>query len=137
MSQGQIEALDHHASDELKAIYLPKLMAGEWNATMNLTEAQAGSDVGAIRSRAEPNGDGTYAVSGQKIYISWGDNDFTDNTVHLVLARLPDAPKGRRGSACFSCPSACRMRMGMPASRMRSRSCRWNTSWACMAARPA
>jgi acyl-CoA dehydrogenase len=64
MSQGQIEALDHHASDELKAIYLPKLISGEWNATMNLTEAQAGSDVGAIRSRAEPNGDGTYAVSG-------------------------------------------------------------------------
>jgi acyl-CoA dehydrogenase len=104
MSQGQIEALDHHASDELKAIYLPKLISGEWNATMNLTEAQAGSDVGAIRSRAEPNGDGTYAVSGQKIYISWGDNDFTDNTVHLVLARLPDAPKGTKGISLFLVP---------------------------------
>jgi acyl-CoA dehydrogenase len=104
MSQGQIEALDHHASDELKAIYLPKLVAGEWNATMNLTEAQAGSDVGAIRSRAEPNGDGTYAVTGQKIYISWGDNDFTENTVHLVLARLPDAPKGTKGISLFLVP---------------------------------
>jgi acyl-CoA dehydrogenase len=71
---------------------------------MNLTEAQAGSDVGAIRSRAEPNGDGTYAVSGQKIYISWGDNDFTDNTVHLVLARLPDAPKGTKGISLFLVP---------------------------------
>jgi acyl-CoA dehydrogenase len=104
MSQGQIEALDHHASAELKAIYLPKLVAGEWNATMNLTEAQAGSDVGAIRSRAEPNGDGTYAVTGQKIYISWGDNDFTENTVHLVLARLPDAPKGTKGISLFLVP---------------------------------
>jgi len=104
MSQGQIEALDHHASEELKAIYLPKLVAGDWNATMNLTESQAGSDVGAIRARAEPNGDGTYAVTGQKIYISWGDNDFTDNTVHLVLARLPDAPKGTKGISLFLVP---------------------------------
>jgi acyl-CoA dehydrogenase len=88
----------------VKAIYLPKLMAGEWNATMNLTEAQAGSDVGAIRSKAEPNGDGTYAVTGQKIYISWGDNDFTENTVHLVLARLPDAPKGTKGISLFLVP---------------------------------
>jgi acyl-CoA dehydrogenase len=119
MSQGQIEALEHHASDELKAIYLPKLIAGEWNATMNLTEAQAGSDVGAIRSRAEPNGDGTYAVTGQKIYISWGDNDFTENTVHLVLARLPDAPTGPRGSACSSCPSVFPMATATRASPMR------------------
>ena len=104
MSQGQIEALDHHASDDLKAIYLPKLVSGEWNATMNLTESQAGSDVGAIRSRAEPNGDGTYAVTGQKIYISWGDNDFTENTIHLVLARLPDAPSGTKGISLFLVP---------------------------------
>jgi len=104
MSQGQIEALDHHASDDLKAIYLPKLVSGEWNATMNLTEAQAGSDVGAIRSRAEPKGDGTYAVTGQKIYISWGDNDFTENTIHLVLARLPDAPSGTKGVSLFLVP---------------------------------
>ena len=104
LSQGQIEALEHHATDVLKDLYLPKLISGEWNATMNLTEPQAGSDVGALRSKAEPNGDGSYAVSGQKIYISWGDCDFTDNTIHLVLARLPDAPKGTRGISLFLVP---------------------------------
>ncbi len=104
LSQGQIEALEHHATDALKDLYLPKLISGEWNATMNLTEPQAGSDVGALRSKAEPKGDGSYAVSGQKIYISWGDCDFTDNTIHLVLARLPDAPKGTRGISLFLVP---------------------------------
>ncbi len=104
MTQGQIEALEHHASDEIKALYLPKLTSGEWCGTMNLTEPQAGSDVGALTSKAEPNGDGTYAVSGQKIYISWGDNDFTDNVVHLVLARLPGAPNGTKGISLFLVP---------------------------------
>ena len=85
MTQGQIEALEHHASDEVKALYLPKLVTGEWAGTMNLTEAQAGSDVGALRTKAEPNGDGTYAITGQKIFITWGDNDFTGNVCHLVL----------------------------------------------------
>lgn len=104
MTQGQIEALEHHASDDLKALYLPRLISGEWCGTMNLTEPQAGSDVGALTSRAVPNGDGTYAISGQKIYISWGDNDFTSNVVHLVLARLPDAPGGTRGISLFLVP---------------------------------
>ena len=104
MTQGQIEALDHHASDALKAIYLPKLISGEWSGTMNLTEPQAGSDVGALRTKAEPNGDGTYAITGQKIYISWGDNDFTGNVCHLVLARLPDAAAGTRGISLFMVP---------------------------------
>ena len=104
MSQGQIEALEHHASDEIKALYLPKLIAGEWTGTMNLTEPQAGSDVGALTSKAEDNGDGTYAVSGQKIYISWGDNDFTDNVCHLVLARIPGAPAGTKGISLFLVP---------------------------------
>ncbi|MEJ6390365.1 acyl-CoA dehydrogenase [Gymnodinialimonas ulvae] len=104
MTQGQIEALEHHASDDIKALYLPKLISGEWCGTMNLTEPQAGSDVGALTSKAVPNGDGTYAVSGQKIYISWGDNDFTDNIVHLVLARLPDAPSGTKGISLFLVP---------------------------------
>ena len=104
MTQGQIEALEHHASEELKEIYLPKLNSGEWNGTMNLTEPQAGSDVGALKSKAEPNGDGTYAITGQKIYISWGDNDFTENTCHLVLARLPDAPAGTKGVSLFMVP---------------------------------
>ncbi|WP_172298838.1 acyl-CoA dehydrogenase [Pseudoruegeria sp. HB172150] len=104
MTQGQIEALEHHASDELKALYLPKLVTGEWCGTMNLTEPQAGSDVGALRSKAEPNGDGTFAISGQKIYISWGDNDFTGNVCHLVLARLPDGVPGTKGISLFLVP---------------------------------
>ncbi|SEO83345.1 hypothetical protein SAMN04490248_11391 [Salinihabitans flavidus] len=104
MTQGQIEALEAHASDELKALYLPKLISGEWSGTMNLTEPQAGSDVGALRTRAEPNGDGTHAITGQKIYISWGDNDFTGNVCHLVLARLPDAVPGSKGISLFMVP---------------------------------
>ncbi|MFU8865954.1 MAG: acyl-CoA dehydrogenase family protein, partial [Rhodobacterales bacterium] len=84
MTQGQIEALEHHATDEIKAIYLPRLVTGEWCGTMNLTEPQAGSDVGALSTKAVPNGDGSYAITGQKIYISWGDNDFSGNVCHLV-----------------------------------------------------
>ena len=104
MTQGQIEALEHHASDAIKELYIPKLISGEWNGTMNLTEPQAGSDVGALRTKAEPNGDGTYAVSGQKIYISWADNDFTSNVCHLVLARLPDGVSGTKGISLFMVP---------------------------------
>ncbi|MBY5987363.1 acyl-CoA dehydrogenase [Roseovarius atlanticus] len=104
MTQGQIEALQHHASDALKEIYLPRLVSGEWTGTMNLTEAQAGSDVGALSTKAVPNGDGTYAITGQKIYISWGDNDFTPNVCHLVLARLPDAKPGTKGISLFLVP---------------------------------
>ncbi|CUK05410.1 Acyl-CoA dehydrogenase [Shimia thalassica] len=104
MTQGQIEALEHHASDDIKAVYLPKLITGEWSGTMNLTEPQAGSDVGALRSKAEPNGDGSFAVTGQKIYISWGDNDFTGNVCHLVLARLPDGVPGTKGISLFIVP---------------------------------
>ena len=104
MTQGQIEALEHHASDALKQIYLPKLVSGDWSGTMNLTEPQAGSDVGALRSRAEDNGDGSHAITGQKIYISWGDNDFTENVCHLVLARLPDGGPGTKGISLFLVP---------------------------------
>ncbi|MHA6263350.1 acyl-CoA dehydrogenase [Arenibacterium sp. CAU 1754] len=104
MSQGQLEALDHHASEAIKELYMPKLISGEWSGTMNLTEPQAGSDVGALSSKAEPNGDGTYAVSGQKIYISWGDNDFAENVCHLVLARLPDGVPGTKGISLFLVP---------------------------------
>ena len=104
MTQGQIEALEHHASAQIKALYLPKLISGEWCGTMNLTEPQAGSDVGALRSQAKDNGDGTYAVTGQKIYISWGDNDFSENVCHLVLARLPDGPSGTKGISLFLVP---------------------------------
>lgn len=104
LTQGQIEALEHHASDAIKALYLPRLIAGDWSGTMNLTEPQAGSDVGALTTRAEPNGDGTYAITGQKIYISWGDAEFMANICHLVLARLPGAEKGTRGISLFLVP---------------------------------
>ncbi|MCC1481206.1 acyl-CoA dehydrogenase [Roseibaca sp. Y0-43] len=104
LTQGQIEALEHHASDDIKALYLPKLISGEWSGTMNLTEPQAGTDLAALRSKAEPQEDGTYRVSGQKIYISWGDCDFTQNICHLVLARLPDAPAGSKGISLFLVP---------------------------------
>ena len=104
MAQGQIEALEHHASDAIKALYLPKLISGQWCATMNLTEPQAGSDVGALRATAHPREDGTYAITGQKIYITWGDNDFSENVCHLVLARLPDGVAGTRGISLFMVP---------------------------------
>ncbi|WGH79678.1 acyl-CoA dehydrogenase [Jannaschia ovalis] len=104
MTQGQIEALEAHASDEIRELYIPKLVSGEWCGTMNLTEPQAGSDVGALKSKAVPNGDGSYAVTGQKIYISWGDNDFSENVCHLVLARLPDGVEGTKGISLFMVP---------------------------------
>ena len=100
---GAAEALHAHGSDALKDIYLEKLVSGEWMGTMNLTEPQAGSDLNALRAKAEPVGDGTYRIYGQKIYITYGEHDFTDNIVHLVLARLPDAPEGTRGISLFSC----------------------------------
>ena len=104
MTQGQIEALEHHASDAIKSLYLPKLISGKWCGTMNLTEPQAGSDVGALSAKAEDNGDGTYALTGQKIYISWGDNDFSENVCHLVLARLPGGAGGTKGISLFLVP---------------------------------
>ena len=104
LTMGAIEALDKHASEELKATYLEKLVSGEWMGTMNLTEPQAGSDLAALRTRAERAGDGTYRIFGQKIFITYGEHDFTDNIVHLVLARLPDAPAGTRGISLFLVP---------------------------------
>ncbi|WP_414474978.1 acyl-CoA dehydrogenase [Microvirga sp. M2] len=104
LTHGAIEAMAVHASDALKSRYLEKLVSGEWTATMNLTEPQAGSDLAALRTRAEPVGDGTYRITGQKIFITYGEHDLTDNIVHLVLARLPDAPKGTRGISLFLVP---------------------------------
>ena len=104
LTQGQIEALEHHASDELKQMYLPRLITGEWTGTMNLTEPGAGSDVGALKSKAERNDDGTYSISGQKIFITWGDHDFGGNVCHLVLARLPDGVPGTKGISLFMVP---------------------------------
>ena len=104
LTTGAVEALLTCASDELKAIYLEKMISGEWTGTMNLTEPQAGSDLALIRSRAEPQADGTYRVFGQKIFITYGDHDMTENIVHLVLARLPDAPAGVKGISMFLVP---------------------------------
>ncbi len=104
LTLGAIEAIHHHASDALKAVYLPRMSTGEWTGTMNLTEPQAGSDLAQVRSRAVPQDDGSYLVTGQKIFITWGDHDMADNIVHLVLARLPDAPAGVKGISLFIVP---------------------------------
>jgi alkylation response protein AidB-like acyl-CoA dehydrogenase len=104
LTPGAVEALKHHGTAELQDAWLPKLITGEWTGTMNLTEPQAGSDVGALKTRAEPAGDGAYRITGQKIFITYGDHDLADNIVHLVLARLPDAPQGTRGISLFLVP---------------------------------
>jgi acyl-CoA dehydrogenase len=104
LTMAGIDALVHHGSDELKRVYLPKLVSGEWMGTMQLTEPQAGSDVGALRAKAERGSDGTYRITGQKIFITYGEHDFTDNIIHFVLARLPDAPAGTRGVSLFLVP---------------------------------
>ena len=102
LSWGAIELLEKHATEDQAARLLPSLVSGEWNGTMCLTEPQAGSDLSTIRTRAEPLGDGRFALHGQKIYITYGDNDLSANTLHLVLARLPDAPAGSRGISLFA-----------------------------------
>ncbi len=104
LSHGCIKTLESHGSDEQKARYLPKLVAGEWTGTMCLTEAQCGSDLGLLRTRAEPQADGSYAITGTKIFISAGEHDMAGNIVHIVLARLPDAPEGTRGISLFVVP---------------------------------
>ena len=104
LTLGAVEAIAHHASDELKATYLPNMVSGKWTGTMNLTEPQAGSDLAAIRSKAEPRGDGSYAITGTKIFITWGEHDMAENIIHLVLARLPDAPPGVKGISLFIAP---------------------------------
>ncbi len=104
LTGGAIEAIAHHASDELKQIYLPKMIEGTWTGTMNLTEPNAGSDLAAISSKAKAVGDGSYLVSGTKIFITWGEHDVAENIIHLVLARLPDAPPGLKGISLFLVP---------------------------------
>ena len=108
LSVGAIESLEHHGSPELQQKYLPKLVSGEWSGTMNLPEPQAGSDVGALRTTAHLIEDGEHAgkyrIKGQKIYITWGEHDLAKNIIHLVLARLPDAPEGSRGISLFVVP---------------------------------
>lgn len=104
LTVGAIESLVHHGSDAQQQLYLPKLATGEWTGTMNLTEPQAGSDVGALRTTATPRSDGTWSIKGTKIFISFGDHDMADNIVHLVLARTPGAPAGTKGISLFLVP---------------------------------
>ena len=104
LTTGAVHLLTHHGSEEQRARYLPRMVTGEWSGTMNLTEPQAGSDVGAVAARAEPADDGTYRITGQKIYITYGDHDLSEQIVHLVLARLPDAPPGTKGISLFLVP---------------------------------
>ncbi|HCF25151.1 MULTISPECIES: acyl-CoA dehydrogenase [unclassified Novosphingobium] len=104
LTVGAIESLHHHGSDAQKATYLAKLISGEWSGTMNLTEPQAGSDVGALRTTATPRGDGTWLIKGTKIFITWGEHDLARNVIHLVLARTPGAPAGSRGISLFVVP---------------------------------
>uniref|UniRef100_Q47GR0 3-methylmercaptopropionyl-CoA dehydrogenase n=1 Tax=Dechloromonas aromatica (strain RCB) TaxID=159087 RepID=Q47GR0_DECAR len=117
LTQGAIEALMIAGTDEQKAAYLPNLVSGEWTGTMNLTEPSAGSDLAAVRSRAEPVGDGTYKVFGQKIFITYGEHDMTDNIVHLVLARTPNAPEGVKGISLFVVPKFLLKADGTPGER--------------------
>ena len=104
LTQGAIEMLLHYGSEEQREVYLPKMVTGEWTGTMNLTEPQAGSDVGAVTTKAVPADDGTWRITGQKIFITYGEHDLADNIVHLVLARVPDAPPGTKGISCFIVP---------------------------------
>jgi alkylation response protein AidB-like acyl-CoA dehydrogenase len=104
LTAGAVDLLSHHATPEQAARLLPPLVEGRWTGTMCLTEPQAGSDLSTLRTRAEPAGDGRYRLHGQKIYITWGEHDLAENTLHLVLARLPDAPPGSRGISLFAAP---------------------------------
>lgn len=104
LTSGAIQAINAHGSEQLRMAYLPKMISGEWSGAMNLTEPSAGSDVGALRAKAEKQPDGTYRISGQKIYITWGEHDLCENIIHLVLARLPGSPAGTKGISMFIVP---------------------------------
>ncbi|MDP2880265.1 MAG: acyl-CoA dehydrogenase [Azonexus sp.] len=117
LTQGAIEALMIAGTNEQKSAYLPNLVSGDWTGTMNLTEPSAGSDLAAVRSRAEPVGDGTYRIFGQKIFITYGEHDMTDNIVHLVLARTPNAPEGVKGISLFVVPKFLLKADGTPGER--------------------
>jgi len=117
LTQGAIDAIAHHGSESQKMTYLPKMISGEWSGTMNLTEPDAGSDVGAVRTKAVRNADGAYNITGTKIYISFGEHDMADNIIHLVLARTPDAPPGTKGISCFIVPKFLLNEDGSPGKR--------------------
>jgi alkylation response protein AidB-like acyl-CoA dehydrogenase len=117
LTQGAIDALLHHGTEDQQETYLRKMVSGEWSGTMNLTEPQAGSDVGALTTRAVRQDDGTYRITGQKIFITYGEHDLTENIVHLVLARTPGAPAGTRGISCFIVPKFLLDAEGRPGER--------------------
>jgi alkylation response protein AidB-like acyl-CoA dehydrogenase len=117
LSHGAYECLKEHGTDEQKAVYLPKLATGEWTGTMCLTEAHCGTDLGMLRSKAEPQADGSYLISGSKIFISAGEHDMSENIIHLVLARLPDSPEGSKGISLFLVPKFLPDANGMPGER--------------------
>ena len=117
LTQGAVHLLEAHASEEQKLTWVPKMVTGEWTGTMNLTEPQAGSDVGALTTKAVRNDDGTYAITGQKIFITWGEHDVADNIVHLVLARTADAPPGTKGISVFIVPKFLLNEDGTPGER--------------------
>jgi len=117
LSMGGIQTIAAHASDDIKTRYLPNLIAGRWSATMCLTEAHCGSDLGLLRTRAVPAGDGSYRITGSKIFISSGEHDLTDNIIHIVLARLPDAPAGIKGISLFVVPKFHVDEHGQPGAR--------------------
>lgn len=130
LTQDAIEVLSRWGSDAQREVYVPKLLTGEWNGTMQMTEADAGSDVGAIRTEAEPLPDGRYALHGTKIFISWGEHDLTDNIVHLVLARTPGSPAGTHGLSLFVVPKFHVQPDGTPGER-NGVWCRSRTRWVC------
>ena len=105
LTHGAYLALYHHGTEAQKQMFLPNMVAGEWSGTMCLTEAHCGTDLGLLRTKAVPNGDGSYALTGGKIFISAGEHDLTENIIHLVLARLPDAPPGVKGISLFVVPN--------------------------------
>ena len=135
LSNGGMEAMAAHATEEQKEKYLRKVITGEWSATMNLTEPHAGSDVGNIRAKAEPQGDGSYKITGTKIYITYGDHDMTDNIIHLVLARTPGAPTARKVSRCLSYRNSSSMTMARWVTGMTSNALASKISSAFMPAR--
>ena len=124
LTMGALAALYVHGSEEQKRTYLPKMIEGAWSGTMNLTEPHCGTDLGLIKTKAVPNGDGSYAITGTKIFISAGEQDITENIIHLVLARIEGAPAGTRGFRSSSSPAT-------PSGRM----ARWESATACPAAR--
>lgn len=117
LTGGAVEALQAHGNEEQRRIYLSKLVSGEWTGTMNLTEPQAGSDVGALRTLATPASDGTWRIKGSKIFITWGEHDLAENIVHLVLARTPGAPSGTKGISLFVVPKFLPDESGAPGER--------------------